>query len=72
MRVQKEENIERQLFYLEKLLVWFCPITQIFESLYILVMCKVLNRFFADLKEGIRTKNQSGYFEAEVNIFCEF
>lgn len=41
-----ERTQEDQLFYLEKLLVLFCPITQIFESLYILILCKVPNSFF--------------------------
>jgi len=49
-----------------------CPITAIAESLYILVMCKVLNRFFFRFKRGIKTKNQHGHSEAEVVIFCEF
>lgn len=69
VRVQKEENIGGSAILL---LVWFCPITQIFEFLYILVMCKVLNSFFADLKWDRRTKNQSGHSEAEVTTFCEF
>lgn len=41
-----------------------------FDSLYIVFIWKMLNRFF-DLKGDIRTKNWSCHFVAEVLTLCE-
>lgn len=65
MRVQHKKNIKGSSILLRKTSSMVLSSDKTFDSLYIFVMWKMLNRFF-DLKGDIRTKNWNGHFEAEV------
>lgn len=56
MRVQHKKNIKVSSILLRKTSSMVLYSNKTFDSLYIFVMWKMLNRFF-DLKGDIRTKN---------------